>query len=88
MSVPFEEFADSPLAPSLDCYAITPSGTLELPKVTNALYVCEGADAVLRPTRSSDDVIFRNLSAGYTLDLRVRAVRASGTKAAALVGLA
>jgi hypothetical protein len=43
---------------------------------------------VLRSARGSEDVTFRNLPAGYTLDVRVRAVRANGTTAAALVGLA
>ncbi|KPP94400.1 hypothetical protein [Erythrobacter sp. HL-111] len=85
---PFKDFADSPTAPSLECFAITPSDTGELPKVTKALYVGEGGDVVLRAARGQEDVVFRNLPSGYTLDVRVRAVLATGTTASALVGLA
>lgn len=86
-SQPFEDFADNPTAPSLDCFAITPSDLLELPKVTKALYVGEGGNVVLRPLQGSEDVTFRNLPSGYILDVRVRAIRATGTTAASLVGL-
>ncbi len=84
---PFDEFSDSPTAPALDCYAITPSDDLELPKVTKALYVGEGGTVILRPALGVQDVTFRNLPAGYILDVRVRAVRATGTTASSLVGL-
>lgn len=84
----FADYADSPLAPALDCFAVTPSDTMELPKVTKALYIGEGGDVVLRTAKGSADVTFRNLPSGSTLDVRVRAVRATGTTAASLVGLA
>lgn len=86
-SQPFNEFADSPTAPSLDCFAITPDDGLDLPKVTKAIYIGEGGDIILRPAMGDQDVEFRNLPSGSTLDVRVRAVRATGTTASALVGL-
>ncbi len=84
----FADYADSPLAPSLDCFAVTPSDAIDLPKVIKALYVGEGGDVVLRTAKSSTDVTFRNLPSGSTLDVRAKAVRATGTTAAFLVGLA
>lgn len=84
----FADYADSPLAPSLDCFAITPSDSADLPKVTKALYVGEGGDVVLRSAKGNADVTFRNLPSGSTLDVRASAVRATGTTAAFLVGLA
>lgn len=83
----FDNFADNPTAPSLDCFAITPDDGLEFPKVTKALYIGQGGDVVLRPALGDQDVLFRNLPSGSTLDVRVRAIRASGTTASALVGL-
>lgn len=84
---PFEDFADTPTAPSLDCFAITPSDQDDLPAVTKAIYVGEGGSVVLRPVRGSNDVTFRNLPSGYVLDVRVSAIRATGTTATSLIGL-
>lgn len=86
-SHPFADLADSPSAPALDCFAITPSDTNELPAITKAIYVGEGGTLVLRPAQGTQDVTFRNLPSGFILDVRVRAVRATGTTAFALVGL-
>jgi len=83
----FENYVDSPTAPSLDCIPITPSDTLDLPQVTKALYVGEGGNVVLRPAQGNADVLFKNVPTGSTLDVRVRAVRVTGTTASALVGL-
>jgi hypothetical protein len=83
----FDNFADSPTAPALDCFAITPSDSLELPRVTKAIYVGESGTLVLRAAAGAEDVTFHNVPAGYILDVRVRFIRATGTTAAALVGL-
>lgn len=84
---PFHTFADSPTAPSLDCFAITPDDGQDLPEVTKAIYIGEGGDVILRPALGNEDILFRNVPTGYILDVRVRAVRATGTTASALVGL-
>lgn len=88
MAIPFENLADGPMAPALVCFAINPDDSGDLPTVTKALFVGEAGDVVLRSAGSTEDVLFRNLPSGYVLDVRVRAVRASGTTASALVGLA
>ena len=88
MSQSFENFADSPTAPALTCFEITPSDTVDLDRVTKALFVGEAGDVVVRSAKGDADVTFRNLPAGYILDVRVKAVRATGTTAASLVGMA
>lgn len=84
----FQNYADSPTAPSLLCYPITPSDTVALPHLTKALYIGEGGDIVLRSALGEADVTFTNLPSGYILDVRTLVVRATGTTAAAIVGLA
>lgn len=84
----FSGFVDSPIAPASRCFSIVPSDETELAVVTKALYVGSGGDVVLRAVDAVADVAFRNVSAGSTLDVRVRAVRAAGTTAADIVGLA
>jgi hypothetical protein len=85
---PFENAADSPIAPAERCFAIAPDDNLELPMATKALYVGTGGDVTVRPVRGGEDVAFRNVPDGTILDIRVIAVRAAGTTAADIVGLA
>jgi len=87
-SIPFDNFADNPIAPALSCFAVVADDETDLPAITKALYVGTGGDIVLRSARGEEDVTFRNVPSGYILDVRVRAVRSSGTSAADLVGLA
>lgn len=84
----FSGYADSLTAPASNCFAIAPSDTVELTIVTKALYVGTGGDVVLRPVNGSADVTFRNVPDGGIIDVRTRAVRAAGTTAADIVGLA
>lgn len=88
MTNDFYNYADSPTAPALLCYAITPSDSAELPHLTKALYIGEGGNVVLRSAQGDVDVTFANLPSGYILDVRAVAVRATGTTASAIVGLA
>ena len=84
---PFKNAADSLIAPCADCFAITPDDSGDLPRATKAIYVGTGGDIVLRAVGSDEDIVFRNAISGSILDIRVRAVRATGTAAADLVGL-
>ncbi|MEE4154632.1 MAG: hypothetical protein V2I27_10780 [Erythrobacter sp.] len=84
---PFTSTADSLNAPASRCFAITPDDVAELPYVPKALYVGSGGDIVVRPLEGEEDVIFSNTISGSILDIRVRAVRASGTSAEGIVGL-
>lgn len=85
---PFESTVDSPIAPAQNCFAVTPHDTAPLPLVTKSIYVGEGGDLALRPLLGEAVVIFRNLQAGMTLDVRARTILATGTTASAIVGLA
>ncbi len=84
---PFKYLTDSPMAPAEQCFEILPSDTQDLPVPTKALYIGEGGDIALVTLRGTNEIIFRNLQSGSILDVRVRAVRATGTSAASLVGL-
>ena len=85
---PFERTTDSPMAPAEDCFAIVPSDTLDLPRATKAIYIGFSGDVALIPVRGTLPVVFKKVIAGTILDVRVRAIRATGTTAADLVGLA
>lgn len=84
----FEHFTDGLTSPAQETFTVTPDDSAELATVTKALYVGEGGDVVLRALSSTQDSVFRNVPAGMTLDVRVLAVRATGTTAGSLVGLA
>ena len=79
---------DSAIAPSQNCFEVMPHDTAELETMTKALFVGTGGDVTVRPARSQQDVTFRNLPDAYVLDVRVIAVRATGTTATDIVGLA
>jgi hypothetical protein len=85
---PFENTADSPIAPAEVCFAVVPSDSADLTVVTKAIYVGTGGDVRLRSVRGGADVTFRKVADGSILDVRVLAVRATGTTATDIVGLA
>jgi len=85
---PFRHSVDSPMTPAEACFPISPDDDADLPRATKAIYVGEGGDVTLVSVRSTAPVTFRNLPSGFILDVRVRAVRASGTTAREIVGLA
>ncbi|NJO13929.1 MAG: hypothetical protein HC870_01625 [Rhizobiales bacterium] len=84
----FSSAANSLTAPALDCFAIVPSDSLDLPKATRAIYIGTGGDVVLRAVGSQAEVTFRNVISGSIIDVRVAAIRATGTSAEDIVGLA
>lgn len=79
--------ANSLIAPSADCFAIVPNDTQELSKATKAIYVGTGGTIVLKAVESEDFVTLRNVISGSILDIRVRAIRATGTTAQDIIGL-
>ncbi|MEL6540848.1 MAG: hypothetical protein AAFP79_15880 [Pseudomonadota bacterium] len=85
---PFENALESVVAPATDCFSITPDDSEELQTATKALFIGVGGDVVIRSVAGETDVTFRNLPDGSVLDVRVRAVRSTGTTAGNLVGLA
>ncbi|MXO88435.1 hypothetical protein GRI32_06745 [Altererythrobacter aestuarii] len=84
----FRNSVDSPMAPAERCFPITPDDNVDIDFATKALYVGTGGDVTLVPVRGENPVTFRNLPSGAILDVRVRAVKATDTTAADIVGLA
>lgn len=88
MQDPFDTASDSLIAPAREAFAVIPKDTGELSRATKAVYVGTGGDIVLRAVGSDTDVTLRNVAGGSVIAIRLRAVRASGTTAADLVGFA
>ncbi len=84
----FAAAADSPMAPAERCFAVIPSDTDLLSMATKALFVGTGGNITLRTVNGTEDVTFRNLPDAAVIDVRVAAVRATGTTAADIVALA
>lgn len=84
----FSTVLDSLIAPARNCFAITPSDSVALPIIPKAIYVGTGGNVVLRSLDGSNDVTFLNVANGTILDVRAAFVRAGGTTAANLIGLA
>ena len=56
--------------------------------MTKAIYVGGQGDVTLRAIESDADVTFRNVPSGAILDVRTANIRATGTTATDIVGLA
>lgn len=82
MADPFENFGDSPLAPSRSVRTVAPHDTDPLPTLPKALYVGTGGHVTLRCADDTADVVFRNVPSGSIIRARARFVRATGTTAA------
>ena len=84
----FQNFSDTSVGPARAPFAVTPSDTIDLPLVPKAIYVGTGGNVVLRGVDATADVTFKNVASGQVIDVRAQFVRATGTTAADLVGLA
>lgn len=85
---PFAFHARAAGDPARSAFPITPHDTEELAVLPRAIYAGTGGTIVLRAVESTADVVFKSLAAGQILDVRAQYVRATGTTAADLVGLA
>lgn len=88
MTDPFGLFTDSVTAPARQAFPITPDDNAQLATFTKALYVGTGGNVTLRTIGSDADVTFVNVQNGTFLDVRCNAIKASGTTASDIVGLA
>lgn len=86
--IAIQNYANSPTAPALDCFAVAPRDLDLLSKITKARNIGEGSVVVLRVANAQADVTFRNLREGDMLDVRILAGRTTRTTAASIVGLA
>ncbi len=84
----FRSSSDTLLAGARAPFAVSPHDTNELAIVPKALYVGTSGHVVLRGIDGIADVTFRNVPAGAILDVRAQFIRATGTTAADIVGLA
>jgi len=84
----FDSQIDSLTQPARQAFAITPHATAEIDPLPKAIYVGTGGDITLRTADGAADVVFKNIAAGQMLDVRARHIRAAGTTAADIVGLA
>lgn len=84
----FQNSSDSLIAPAQACFSITPDDADDLLQVTKAIYVGDGGDITLRSVDGPSDVTFLNVPTGAILDVRVQAIRATGTSASSIIGLA
>ena len=83
----FESFADTLTSPARAAFAITPDDNAELAALPKAILAGTSGTVTLRAVDSDTDVAV-SVVAGQTLPIRAQFVRATGTNAANLVGLA
>jgi hypothetical protein len=84
----FDTQIDTLSQPAREAFAITPHATNEVDPLPKALFVGTGGNIILRAADSGADVVFKNVASGQIIDVRARFVRASGTTATDIVGLA
>lgn len=83
----FDRNADTLSSPARDAFAIAPSDSVALPILPKAILVGAGGTITLRAIDSGTDVAIETV-AGQILPIRAEFVRATGTSAGSLVGLA
>lgn len=88
MADEFDDRSDTESGPAREPFAITPDDTDPLPIVPKAIYVGTGGTIVLRGIESTEDVTFVSVPDGFVLAVRASHVRATGTTAQNLIGLA
>jgi hypothetical protein len=79
---------DNSLGAAFHAFAIVPSDSAALGVQTKGIYVGTTGDVTLRCHDSTADVVFKTVPAGTILPLNVVYVRATGTTAANMVGMA
>ena len=88
MADKYARTTNSLIAPAGSSFAVTPDDSAILPIIGKALYVGTGGDLTVQLVHDDNDRLFKNVPDGAILDLRVSHVRAAGTTAADIVGLA
>lgn len=84
----FDTQTDSLSQPARDAFAITPHVSNEIDPLPKAIFVGTGGNITLRTVDAAADVVFKNVASGQILDVRARHIRATGTTAADIIGLA
>ena len=83
----FARSIDAVTSPARDAFAVTPSDAAPLPRLPKALLIGSGGTLTLRAVDAPADVTL-NVVAGQLVPIRASHVRANGTTATQIVGLA
>lgn len=83
----FESTSDSPSSPARDAFAVVPHDTAALPRLPKALLIGVAGTLRLRAVDAADDVTV-TVAAGQIVPVRASHIRAAGTTAGQIVGLA
>ena len=83
----FADFQPSLSGPASTGFSVAPNDAADLPEATRALYIGTGGNLAVTML-SGAELVLAGLPDGSLLPLRVVRVRATGTTAAAIVGLA
>ena len=89
--MPIDNFAGYGAAvidPARAAFAITPDDGVALALLPRSIYVGSGGTLTLRAVDSPADVTLVNIASGQQIDIRPSHIRATGTTAANIVGLA
>lgn len=84
----FQDATNSLVAPARTAFAITPDDATDMPAATRAVYVGQGGNLVVCLVGDEQDAVFLNVAPGTLLPIRIKAVRATGTSASQILGLA
>jgi hypothetical protein len=84
----FEPALDSLIAPARNAFSVTPHDTAALASLPKAIYIGTSGNITLRAIDSTQDVVFFNVPSGSIIDVRAKFIRATGTTAANMIGLA
>lgn len=83
----FERSGDSPSSPARDAFMVTPHDTQPLPRLPKALLIGIGGTLALRAVDGAADIAV-TVTTGQIVPIRAAHVRATGTSAGQIVGLA
>lgn len=89
MSIPdrFDRNADAPANPARDAFMVAPHDTDPLPRLPKALLIGTTGTLTLRAVDAASDIAV-TVQAGQIVPIRASHVRATGTSAGEIVGLA
>ncbi len=88
MNDKYARTSNSLIAPAGTSFDITLDDSVAIPTISKAIYIGTGGDLTVRLVHDESDRIFKNIASGAILDLRISHVRATGSSAADIIGLA
>jgi len=80
-------YAEQSDFPADDAEVVTPSDTVNLLKISRAVYVGVGGNVSVEMAKTGTAIVFTGVQAGSVLPIRVSRVNATGTTATNMVAL-